>query len=132
MFISAIIIILFFFPILVFSENIHMADDHAPISVMSDHIHKKDEFMISFRISSMEMNGLYNGNSSVSISDSMSLPNGSSTSTGTYMNAPTSMSMTMYMFGGMYAPTNNLTLLLMGNYQPVSYTHLTLPTMFEV
>ena len=89
---------------------------------MSDHIHKKGEFMMSFRTSNMEMNGLYNGNSSVSISDSMSLPNGSSTSTGTYMNAPTSMSMTMYMFGGMYAPSNNLTLLLMGNYQQKEMT----------
>ena len=122
MFTVAIIIILFFSPILVFSENIHMADDHAPISVMSDHIHKKGEFMMSFRTSSMEMSGLYNGNSSVSISDSMSLPNGSSTSKGTYMNAPTSMSMTMYMFGGMYAPSNNLTLLLMGNYQQKEMT----------
>ena len=77
MFTSAVIIILFFFPILVFSENIHMADDHAPISVMSDHIHKKGEFMMSFRTSSMEMNNLYHGNSLVSISDTMSLPNGS-------------------------------------------------------
>ena len=46
----------------------------------------------------------------------MSAPNGVSDSSGRYMNAPTSMSMNMHMFGGMYAPTDNLTFMLMTSY----------------
>lgn len=122
MHITSIIIVLFLFPNQIFSEDIHMADDHAPISVMSDHMHKEGEFMLSFRSSNMEMSQLKNGNASINISESMSDPNGSSTGSGTYMNAPISMSMNMYMFGGMYAPTNNLTLLLMGNYKQKEMT----------
>ena len=46
----------------------------------------------------------------------MSSPNGASNNAGTYMNAPISMRMNMHMFGGMYAPTDYLTLMIMSGY----------------
>ena len=85
-------------------------------------MHKKNEFMFSYRFSSMEMSGLRNGISSISTEDTMTSPNGSSLSDGTYMNAPTSMNMSMHMFGMMYAPSDNLTLLIMGNYKQKEMT----------
>ncbi len=47
----------------------------------------------------------------------MSSPNGASNNLGNYMNAPISMKMNMHMFGGMYAPSDNLTYMIMTSYQ---------------
>ena len=76
----------------------------------------KNQFMFSYRLSKMKMGGMLNGNDKISISSIMSAPNGASDNSGRYMNAPTSMNMNMHMFGGMYAPTDNLTLMLMTSY----------------
>ena len=46
----------------------------------------------------------------------MSAPNGASDGSGRYMNSPLTMRMNMYMFGGMFAPTDNLTLMIMSSY----------------
>lgn len=104
------------------SDEITVADDHAPISIMSDHMHKKNEFMFSYRLSSMVMSGLSNGTSSISIEDTMTNPNGSSFNKGSYMNAPVSMNMSMHMFGMMYAPSDYFTFLIMSNYQQKEMT----------
>ena len=46
----------------------------------------------------------------------MNSPNGASDNSGSYMNSPKKMSMEMHMFGMMFAPSNNLTLMLMTSF----------------
>ena len=98
------------------SDSLHMADSHGPISIMSDHIHKSSEIMLSYRFNHMFMNKTMNGTKSLSINEVMSAPNLASNGLGRYMNSPISMSMDMHMFGAMYAPSNNLTFMIMTSY----------------
>ena len=63
---------------------------HAPIGVMADHMHHHGEFMFSYRYMHMLMED-------------------NESSAGT-------MLMDMHMIGMMYAPTDNITLMLMTNY----------------
>lgn len=81
-------------------------DGHAPISVMGDHFHKKGEFMLSYRYMPMWMEGSLQATED--ISDEEIYKN--------YMVAPQKMTMDMYMLGVMYAPSDRITLMLMGNY----------------
>lgn len=69
-------------------------DDHAPIGVMADHIHKKGEWMLSARAMTMSMNGPANT-----------------------MMGPQEMDMNMVMLGAMYAPSDRLTLAAMIGYR---------------
>ena len=101
----------------IYSHDLHLADSHGPISLMGDHMHKRGEIMFSYRLNKMEMNKLFNGTKSLSVDKVMKAPNSASNGKGTYMNSPVSMKMEMHMFGIMYAPSNKLTLMLMGNYQ---------------
>ena len=115
MFIITILIVLFQFN-KVFADNIQLPDSHAPISVMGDHTHKKKEVMFSYRFMNMQMGKLFNNNKKLSKDTVMSAPNGASDGSGSYMNAPKSMSMDMHMFGMMYAPSNRITLMLMNSF----------------
>ena len=81
-------------------------DGHAPISVMGDHYHKKGEFMFSYRFMPMWMND--NLQSSDDISNEDIYQN--------FMVAPQKMNMNMHMLGAMYAPSDRVTLMVMGNY----------------
>lgn len=81
-------------------------DGHAPISVMGDHYHKKGEFMMSYRFMPMWMED--NLNTSDDISGAAIYEN--------FMVAPQKMNMNMHMLGAMYAPSNKVTLMLMGNF----------------
>ena len=90
-------------------------DGHAPIGVMGDHIHKKGEFMMSYRYMGMKMEDNRTGSDDISTSAVLQ----------TYMIAPTSMEMTMHMLGGMYAISDRVTLMAMLNYQESSMDHLT-------
>ena len=83
---------------------------------MGDHLHKKNELMFSLRFSKMNMDGMLSGNNVISANSVMSAPNGASDGSGTYMNSPISMKMNMFMFGAMYAPTDNLTLMAMSSF----------------
>lgn len=78
-------------------------DGHAPIGVMGDHMHKKGEWMFSYRYRMMEMDGSLNGSSSVSDQAVLAA----------YPVAPTAMKMNGHMFGVMYAPTDDVTMTLM-------------------
>ena len=98
------------------AETIGIADNHAPISVHGDHMHKKNEFMFSYRKSHMLMSQVKSGKTDMQIDEIMSAPNYASDGSGTYMNAPTEMTMDMHMFGAMYAPSDSITLSLMSNY----------------
>ena len=99
------------------SEKVHRPDSHSSISVMGDHTHKINDIMFSYRFGQMEMGDMYDGDRPISTDDVMFSPYSSSSGNGTYMNSPLSMTMEMHMFGIMYAPSNKLTLMLMGNYQ---------------
>ena len=126
MIILLIIIISISFKNLSAHEKI-IADSHGPISIMGDHVHKQNEYMFSYRFMKMNMKNLFQGNNKISKATSMSSPNGASDSSGTYMNAPDSMSMDMHMFGAMYAPSNHLTLMLMGSYHNKEMTIQRMP-----
>lgn len=119
-------------------HNHHMpqAAGHAPIGVMGDHMHKKGEFMFSYRFMHMNMTGNRIGSRSVSPQeivntvpnqfDQLPMPG---IQPGTLRVVPTKMTMDMHMFGAMYAPTDNITLMLMLNYIEKEMDHLTFAGM---
>lgn len=96
------------------------ADDHAPIGVMGDHAHRKGEFMLSFRAMHMEMDGNQIGTDEVSPDTIVTtVPNrfaGMPGQPATLRIVPTAMRSDMYMLGAMYAPSDAVTLMVMGNY----------------
>lgn len=79
---------------------------YAPIGVMGDHLHHKGGFMISLRYMGMYMDG--NIQDRTEVTDMAIFQN--------YMVAPQRMKMTMYMLGVMYAPTDQLTVMIMQNF----------------
>ncbi len=87
-------------------------DGHAPIGVMGDHVHHEGEFMFSYRFMYMNMDGNLDGSNSVSPGSFLAPP-----MPGRYVVAPLSMDMYMHMFGLMYAPTDDLTLMAGFSYQ---------------
>lgn len=88
-----------------------MPTSHAPIGVMGDHFHDEGEVMLSYRHSRMLMKGMKDGESSITPSAIVAAGGAYG-----YMMTPTRMSMDMHMLGAMYAPSNDLTLMLMGHY----------------
>ena len=74
---------------------------HAPMGVKADHQHTKDEIMVSYRMHTMSMDTLYNGQKSVSLTTGM---------------VPQNMRMSMHMIGGMWAVSDTLTLMAMTHY----------------
>jgi hypothetical protein len=90
------------------------AIDHAPIGVMGDHYHKQGEAMFSIRHSYMTMSkNTFNGDS-ISTQDILAMPNPLGNMPSNISVVPTDMVMSMTMIGGMYAPTNKITLMAMG------------------
>jgi len=79
-------------------------DGHAPIGVMGDHMHGAGEWMVSVRAMRMHMDGMRDDQDR--LSDQQVFDRG-------FMITPTEMDMDMLMFGGMYAPTDDLTLSVM-------------------
>lgn len=91
------------------------ADEHAPIGVMGDHIHDKGEFMLSYRYMTMRMDGLRDGTDSLSPAEVLQ----------SFAITPLDMTMSMHMFGGMYAPLQDLTLMLMMPVTTLTMDHRT-------
>lgn len=87
------------------------ADSHAPISIMGDHIHKAGEVMFSYRYMTMEMDDYQSGSSSSDYTTARKKPLG-----GFYMSVPEEMTKNMHMIGAMYAPTDDITLMIMSSY----------------
>ncbi|MDA9573791.1 hypothetical protein N9R48_02575 [Rickettsiales bacterium] len=81
-------------------------DYHAPIGVMRDHIHDKNDFMLAYRYKNMSMRGLANNRKDISLQQAME----------NYMNAAINMSMKMHMISAMYGVTDKFTISLMGAY----------------
>ena len=116
----------------VFAHDAHTeprAYDHAPIGVMGDHLHKKGEFMLSARYMRMEMEGNRIGTNRVTPEQiATSVPNqffGQPMQPPTLRVVPTSMPMDMVMLGGMYAPSDTVTLVVMGMYAEREMDHVT-------
>ena len=89
-------------------------DSHAPIGVMGEHTHKAGEFMFSYRRMYMEMDGNRDGTDRLSKDDVIGEG---------YTVAPLEMEMVMDMFGFMYAPSDDLTLMLMVPWIQLSMDH---------
>lgn len=90
-------------------------DSHAPIGVMADHMHKKGEWMFSYRYMHMAMEGNRDGNNRVSVADVHTK----------YRVAPLKMDMGMHMLGAMYAPSDKVTFMVMVPYLENKMDHQT-------
>lgn len=88
-------------------------DTHAPAGVMFEHLHKAGEWMVGYRGMQQRFDGLRHGSNGISRTDI--IPAGLSV-------APTNMTMTMHMLDIMYAPTDDLTLMLMPQYMTMDMT----------
>ena len=103
------------------------ASSHAPIGVMGDHMHKKGEYMFSYRFTHGQMNGSRIGTKQIGTSAIGAQNHGIDGARSRVV--PTKMSMQMHMFGAMYAPTDWLTLMAMGSYVEKSMDHTTFNMM---
>ena len=113
-------------------NHIHIgssANDHAPIGVMGDHMHKSGEWMLSYRYMHMAMDGNRKGSDRIGRDTIVTTePNrffGAAGQPMTLRVVPTEMQMDMHMLGAMYAPTDWLTLMLMANYIEKEMNHVT-------
>jgi hypothetical protein len=104
-------------------------DSHAPIGVMGDHVHKKGEWMLSFRTMTMSMQGNRNGTSSLSpeaiVQTQANAFAGMPMQPANLRVVPLKMTMEMKMLGAMYAPTDRVTLMAMTSYKNTEMDHIT-------
>jgi len=105
------------------------ADSHAPIGVMGDHLHKKNEWMFSYRFMRMEMADNIQGSDNISSEDIVTtVPNrffGQPMMPPTLRVVPQSMTSEMHMFGIMFAPNDDITWMAMLNVIDKTMQHLT-------
>lgn len=104
-------------------------DSHAPIGVMGDHTHSKGELMFSYRFMTMFMQGNRDGSTGLSAETIVTTtPNRFANPPmmpPTLRVVPLEMTMQMHMFGTMYAPSDQLTLMGMVNYVQLDMDHVT-------
>lgn len=99
-------------------------DSHAPIGVMGDHMHKKGEWMVSFRNMEMSMEGNLQGSDAISPDEIVTQISNPNAPPPTVRVVPTKMTTSMQMLGLMYAPSDSLTLMAMLNYVQKEMDHL--------
>ncbi len=103
-------------------------DNHrslSPLGVMSDHVHKKGEWMVSYVYRRMNMQGNRQGTSGISpeeIATTVANPNGPPP---TLRVVPISMKMDMHMLHAMYGVTDKFTVMAMGMYMDNTMNHIT-------
>ena len=109
--------------------NVIYASDHAPIGVMTDHRHKKGEWMTSYRFMQMDMAGSRDGADALTPEEIVaSVPNpffGAPMQPPTLRVVPTDMAMRMHMAGVMYGLTDRVTLTAMGMVLTKEMDHIT-------
>lgn len=98
------------------SAKITRPDSHAPIMVMGDHMHKQGEWMVSIRQMQMKMQGNRIGSNRVSDREVLAIANENPGMASNLRVVPQTMDMRMTMLGMMYAPSDQLTLMLMTSY----------------
>jgi hypothetical protein len=101
------------------------ADSHAPIGVMGDHLHKAGEWMVSYRFMQMRMEDNLRGSDSISPQDIVTQVTNPHAPPATVRVVPLEMTTDMHMLGLMYAPSDDLTLMVMLNYVEKTMEHLT-------
>lgn len=105
------------------------ADEHGPIGVMGNHMHDAGEWMVSYKFKRMNMEGNRDGTDDLSPEEIVTtVPNRFANppmQPPTLRVVPTEMDMDMHMFGGMFAPTDWLTLMAMGHYMTKDMSHIT-------
>jgi len=87
---------------------------NVPVGVMGDHTHQAGEWMFSYRYMFMEMDGNRDGASGMGRKDVLA----------EFMVAPEEMTMEMHMLGAMYAPTDDITVMVMVPYIRLSMDHV--------
>lgn len=109
--------------------NTATPQQHAPIGVMGDHTHKKGEWIVSYRFMQMDMAGNLQGSNSLDADTIVTtIPNRFANPPmmpPTLRVVPLKMTTTMHMTGLMYAPSNNVTLMMMVNYVEKEMDHQT-------
>lgn len=85
-------------------------NDPTPAGVMISHVHRKGEWMLSYRYMSMDMKGTLSGKTAIDNNDIFV----------NYLMSSDKMHMDMHMLMGMYGITNKLTAMVMLNYNIVS------------
>ncbi|MDO6748570.1 hypothetical protein [Gilvimarinus sp. 1_MG-2023] len=88
-------------------EGAPVPESHAPAGVMADHTHAKGEVMTGYRYLHSSYSGVFTGDQEVGAHE-LAMEG--------YSMMPTGMTMDMVMLDIMYAPTDNLTLMLMPMY----------------
>lgn len=88
------------------------ADNHAPAGVMYEHLHKKGEWMAGYNVQRLQQNGGYYSGAHQATANEM----------GPYGMLSNKHEMYMHMLHLMYAPTDNLTLMLMPMYMSMDMT----------
>ncbi len=104
------------------------ADNHAPVGVSGAELMMKGRWMISYSNMRMEMEGNLDGSRSISPEEIVALPNiffGTPGQPPRLRVVPTEMTTDMHMFGIMYAPTNDITIMGMLPYLEKSMKHTT-------
>jgi len=114
-------------------HHAHSEIDPAPFGVMGAHMHPKGGWMFSYRFMTMDMEGNRIGEDGVSPEYIVAnVPNrffGAPMQPPNLRIVPTDMTMDMHMFGAMYAPTDDFTLMIMGSYLKKSMDHITFNPM---
>lgn len=109
-------------------HSAHLAAS-TPIGVMGDHMHPEGVIMLSYRTMHMDMAGNRSGTSGLDPATiATTAPNrffGTAGQPATLRVVPTKMTMDMHMLGAMYAPSDTVTLMVMGNYIEKEMEHLT-------
>jgi len=90
-------------------------NSHAPIGVMGDHLHNKGEVMFSYRYMRMHMEDNRDGSAQLSTAEVLN----------DFVVSPLEMTTEMHMLGAMYAPSDWLTLMLMGSVVSKEMDHIT-------
>ena len=98
-----VVLLFLFFTQSIYADHVILSTSHAPIGVMRDHSHKKDEFMLSYRYANSTMNEILSGSTKSNSNQVLS----------NYMNSPLKMNMEMHMLGMMYGISNSSTLGIM-------------------
>jgi len=95
-------------------ELLTLPIDPNTINILESHIHKAGEWMIGYKFKFMDMNGNLDGSSNRSTASILA----------DFPITPTSMTMEMHMASLMYAPTDDLTLMVMAPYKRLSMDHV--------